>query len=370
MTAATKEYRPPMHLGRRRRPSRPRALAPAFSLDEAPQQPLDLDTVTAQWRVALDAAEDALRAAGASGLGRLSADELRGEASSLAEERSSVAGLLDAVARENRVRLRRPLSAPRATTTMVGLPAGTRACIFDLDGVLTASAELHAAAWAHTFDEFLARRADRAGALAYLVRPFDVRADYLTYVHGRPRLDGVRAFLASRGINLPAGRPDDAAGAETVYGLANRKNEVLRRLLESRGVVAFEGSRRYLHAAREAGLRCAVVSPSLNTAEILARAGLDGLVDRRVDGEAMARDVLRPKPAADTLLAACRLLGTRPEDAAAFETTQEGMVAAQAAGIETAVAIDRTASRRGPRRPGAGVVVADLEELLDPALRG
>ena len=323
--------------------------------------------MTAQWRVALDAAEDALRAAGASGMSMLPVDERRREASRLTEERSSVANLLDAVARENHVRLRRPLSAPRATTRMVGLPTGTRACIFDLDGVLTASAELHAAAWARTFDEFLARRAGRAGELAHLLRPFDVREDYYTYVHGRPRLDGVRAFLTSRGINLPAGRPDDPGGAETVYGLANRKNDVLRRLLASRGVVAFEGSRRYLHAAREAGLRCAVVSPSLNTAEILARAGLDDLVDHRVDGESMARESLRPKPAPDTLLAACRSLGTRPEDAATFETTQAGLIAAQSAGVGTVVAIDRSA--RTGRRAGTGVV-GDLVQLLDPALRG
>lgn len=331
-------------------------------------EPVDLDSITAQWRIALNAADDALRAARASGLSSLGDAEQARRSRRLADERASVALVLEMDARENHLRLRRPLSAPRATTRMLGLPTGTRACLFDLDGVLTASAALHAAAWAHTFDELLGRRAGHAGALTHLVRPFDVRADYVEYLHGRPRLDGVRAFLASRGISLPEGRADDGAGAETVHGLANRKNAELRRLLDGRGVAAFGGSRRYLEAAREADLRCAVVSASANTAAILERAGLSHLIDERVDGEVMNRDRLAPKPAPDTLLAACSLVETPPDHAAAFETTIAGIAAARAAEVADVIAIGNDSRASALREAGAHSVVGDLTELLDSTL--
>jgi HAD superfamily hydrolase (TIGR01509 family) len=252
---------------------------------------------------------------------------------------------------------------------MLGLPAGALACLFDLDGVLTASAAIHAAAWAETFDEFLSRRGPHAGeGFAHFVRPFDRGADYAAYLHGRPRLDGVQEFLSSRAVSLPTGRPGDPAGAETVYGLANRKNEALRRRLEREGVAAFDGSRRYLEAAREAGVDCVVVSASANTAEFLERAGLADLVDERVDGDTIRRGRLRAKPAADTLLAACRLLGTPPDGAVAFETTPAGIAAARAAAVGVVVGVDRSGQAAALRSAGADLVVGDLAELLDPAL--
>lgn len=284
----------------------------------------------------------------------------------LAREREGVAQLLDAIARERHVRLRRPLSAPRATRRMLGLPRYAHACLFDLDGVLTPSARIHAAAWAETFDELLSRRGEHAGeGFAHLARPFDARADYFAHVHGRPRLDGVREFLASRGISLPEGEPDDPPGTATVHGLANRKNEALLRRLDREGLVAFEGSRRYLEAAGEAGLRCAVVSASANTGEILKRSGLAALIDELVDGESICRDRLRAKPLPDTLLAACRALGVPPSAAVAFETTRAGVVAARAAGVALLVAVDRTGRASPLREAGADLVVGDLAELID-----
>jgi HAD superfamily hydrolase (TIGR01509 family) len=327
-----------------------------------------LDALSRRWRAVFDSAEHALRSSALPGLSRLDPAELGERTRSLRLERDGVGRLLETFAREEHVRLRRPLSAPRATRRMLGLPTAAEACVFDLEGVLTASEVLHAAAWAETFDEFLWRRAEHAGErFAHLVRPFDPRADYFVQLHGRPRLDGVREFLAGRGISLANGRRDDPPGTESVHGLANRKNEVFRRLLEHEGVAAFEGSRRYLEAVHEAALPCVVVAASTSTREILARADLDDLVDALVDGDVMRRERLRPKPAPDTILAACRQAAVRPQHAVAFETTAAGLAAARTAGAGTVVAV---------RRPGYGtlfesradVVVGDLAEMLDPAL--
>jgi HAD superfamily hydrolase (TIGR01509 family) len=325
----------------------------------------DLDALTEDWRLAFAAAEDALHAE----TGRLDALELRHRAARLTEERRGVAGLLEAFARENHLRLRRSLSAPRATRRMLGLPSETAVCLFDLDGVLTASASLHAAAWAETFDEFLAHRMPSGGEeFAHLVRPFDPHGDYIAHLHGRPRLEGVREFLASRAIRLPEGDAQDRPGRETVNGLANRKNEVLGRLLEREGVAAYAGSRRFLEAVREAGVHSVVISASANTAEILERSGLAGLVDEQVDGRVMRRERLHAKPAPDTLRAACRLLAVAPGDAAAFETTSEGIAAARSAGIRLVVGVDRTGDAEVLREAGADRVVGDPAELLDAAL--
>jgi beta-phosphoglucomutase family hydrolase len=253
---------------------------------------------------------------------------------------------------------------------MLGLPAGTVACLFDLDGVLTATERLHAEAWAATFDELLGRRAGYGEPFADQARPFDPRRDYFAYLHGRPRLDGVQEFLASRGISLPRGEVSDSPGTESVHGVANRKNEVLQRLLAREGVDAFDGSRRYLEAALEASVHCAVVSASANTPAILARAGLDDLADQIVDGTTMGRDGLRAKPAPDVLLAACEALGVPPAACAAFETTAAGIAAANAAGIGKVVGVDRMGQLGALREAGAEVVVGDLAELLDPTLRG
>src|SRR5262249_11038663 len=192
--------------------------------------PVDLDTLPAPWRLALDAAEDALRSANAIrhhlGFGP---GELEEFGRRIVLERHDVGRLLDQAAHDEHVHLRRRFSAPRPAPRVLGLPPGVVACLFDLDGVLTGSAAVHAAAWAETFDELLSGRVERTGERFAPFRPFDERTDYERHIHGRPRLDGVHAFLASRGIRLPEGRPDDPPGAETVYGLANRKNEALVR---------------------------------------------------------------------------------------------------------------------------------------------
>jgi beta-phosphoglucomutase-like phosphatase (HAD superfamily) len=255
------------------------------------------------------------------------------------------------------------LSAPALTSRMLGLPGGVLACVFDLDGVLTASATLHASAWAESFDAFLMNRAKR-GQREF--PPFD-RSDYQRSLAGRPRLDGVRALLANRGISLPEGSPDDPPGADTVHGLANRKNEALRRRLDRDGVSAFEGSRSYLEAARLIGLRGAVVSASANTTTILEQAGLGHLIEQRIDGTTIEAERLRPKPAPDTLLAACRRLGIEPGRAAAFETTPAGIAAAREADFRLVIGVDRNGHSRALHASDANLVIDDLADLLNRA---
>ena len=287
---ASARSRPKLPRGLRRVPKRPRldAITPSAALSVPAATPLpeiDLDTLSAHWRVVFNAEEDALRAAGRCGTSlQFSGSELHLWSSRLVQERQATAELLDEIAREQHVRLYHRLSAPRATRRTLRLPADLEACVFDLDGVLTTSGALHSAAWAETLNEFLARRVERTGERFAPFRPFNPRVDYLGHIDGRPRLAGVHAFLASRGIRLPEGNPEDPPGSETVHGLANRKNEALLRRLDREGVTAFAGARRYLEAAREAGLRCAVVSASANTRGILEHAGLADLVEQRVDG--------------------------------------------------------------------------------------
>jgi beta-phosphoglucomutase family hydrolase len=324
-----------------------------------------LDAVSAHWRVALNRAQDALDAASLcnASLG-FPPEELRDRRRGLAQERETTAQLIDAIAREERVHLVHPLSAPRASKRMLGLPTEVLACVFDLEGVLTGSASIHARAWAETFDPFLLRRAEHTGERFAPFKPFTPR-DYDEHIHGKPRLDGVHAFLASRGIRLPHGRPEDAPGTETVYGLANAKAEALKRHLDREGVAAFEGSLRYLEAAHEAHLTCAVVSASAHSDVILESAGLTRLVDERIDADSIRAERLQSKPAPDTLLAACRQLGVRPEQAAAFETTLAGVEAAEAADFAVVVAVDRSGQDQVLRGGGADTVVTDLAALLD-----
>ena len=337
--------------------------------DGSPKQPSRLDAVSAHWRVALDAAAHALTATGGGGaLARLPEAELSERSHRLGQERTAVAHLLDEVAREERILLHHRLSAPPATRRMLGLQEGITACVFDLDGVLTASAPIHAAAWAEALDEFLSRRVERTGERFAPFKPFNRRTDYFEHIHGKPRLEGVQAFLASRGIRLPEGHPDDPPGAGTVYGLANRKNELLLRRLDRDGVTAFGGSQRYLEEAHEAGLRCAVVSASANTAEILERAGLAELIDECVDGNTIQAEHLQSKPAPDTLIAACGQLGVAPQETAAFETTLEGIAAARAAGFGLVIGVDRRGRPAMLPPHGADRVVTDLTALLDEAL--
>src|SRR5215203_7173799 len=177
---------------------------------------------------------------------------------------------------------------------VISLPDSVRACLFDLDGVLTRTATVHAAAWKEMFDGYLRERAARTGEEFV---PFDPVADYTRYVDGKPRYDGVRSFLTARGIELPEGDSGDPPGVETVRGLGNRENELVLRLIREEGVVVFEGSVRYLEAAHDAGLRCAVVSSSANTRDVLVTAGIEGFFEARVDGVVAEREGLKGKPA-------------------------------------------------------------------------
>jgi beta-phosphoglucomutase-like phosphatase (HAD superfamily) len=330
-----------------------------------------LEAANAQWRVAFNASEDALAAAGRCGASlRFPGGELGRRRTGLARERAATARLLDEIAREERVVVYRRLSAPRATKRTLGLPPELEACIFDLDGVLTPSGALHAEAWAETFDALLARRVERTGERFAPFRPFDPQVDYFSHISGRPRLEGVHAFLASRGIRLPEGRPEDTPDAETVHGLANRKKEILLEKLERDGVKAFAGAHGYLESVREAGLHSAVVSASANTEEILEQAQLAALVDCRIDGNTMLGRGLRPKPAPDTLLQACAELGVIPGHAGAFEPTTAGVTAAHAAGLGLIIAVDRSGRAAALVAHGADRVVPDLVALLEPeALR-
>jgi beta-phosphoglucomutase family hydrolase len=239
-----------------------------------------------------------------------------------------------------------------------------RACLFDLDGVLTETATVHAAAWKQMFDDYLRRRATRTGA-AFV--PFDSAADYGEYVDGKPRYDGVRSFLASRGIELPEGEEDDPPDAETVHGLGNRKNELVLKMIREHGVKAYPGSVRYLEAAREAGLRIAVVSSSTNCHDVLVAAGIERFFTARIDGVVAEREHLKGKPAPDTYLAGARELGVQPGEATVFEDALAGVEAGRAGDFACVVGVDRVGHADALREHGATVVVDDLAELLERA---
>lgn len=247
---------------------------------------------------------------------------------------------------------------------MLGLPDGVTACLFDLDGVLTDTASVHTVAWSETFDELLRAHAQRTGTPFV---PFDPQADYAAYVDGRRRADGVRTFLASRGIELPEGTPEDPPGTQTVHGVGNRKNVLLLQRLRTGGIRVYESSRQYLRAARDAGLRRAVVSSSANTAQVLTVTGLADLVEVRVDG-VMARQLALPgKPAPDMFLHAATLLGVAPQEAAVFEDALAGVAAGRAGGFGFVVGVDRVGRSAALHDEGADVVVPDLAELLEAA---
>jgi len=246
---------------------------------------------------------------------------------------------------------------------VLGLPDGVIACLFDLDGVLTQTAKVHEAAWKQMFDEYLQQRARRTGGQW---RPFEA-SDYNEYVDGKPRYDGVRSFLTSRAIELPQGSPSDPPGAETVDGLGNRKNEIVLRIIKEQGVEAYEGSVRYLHAARDARLRRAVVSSSTNCREILIAAGIEDLLEVRVDGVVAERERLAGKPAPDTFLAGARALGVAPAQGAVFEDALAGVAAGRAGAFGCVVGVDRVGQAQALRRHGADIVVSDLAELLERA---
>ncbi len=241
------------------------------------------------------------------------------------------------------------------------LPETIAACLFDLDGVLTRTAELHAAAWKQTFDTFLRGLASRGGGSLV---PFDAVADYDTYVDGRPRADGVRSFLASRGIRLPEGPPADPSAEETVHGLGLRKNELVHELMTERGVAAYEGSVRFLAAVQEAGLGRAVVTSSENADATLRAAGLEHAFDVQVDGAVAHELGLAGKPAPDVFLEAARRLGGEPQHAAVFEDALAGVAAGRAGGFGFVVGVDRADEAAELRAGGADIVVGDLADLI------
>jgi beta-phosphoglucomutase family hydrolase len=247
---------------------------------------------------------------------------------------------------------------------MLGLPDRVRACLFDLDGVLTQTAKVHAAAWKEMLDGYLRDRAARSGEEFVA---FDAAGDYHEYVDGKLRDEGVRSFLDSRGIDLPQGDPSDAADAETADGLGNRKNEIVVRMIRDQGVQAYDGSVRYVRAAREAGLARAVVSSSTNCRDVLVAAGIEGLFEQRIDGVVAEREHLKGKPAPDTFLAGARGLGVEPGHAAVFEDALAGVAAGRAGGFACVVGVDRAGHADALRERGADIVVADLAELLDDA---
>jgi beta-phosphoglucomutase family hydrolase len=244
--------------------------------------------------------------------------------------------------------------------TDLGLPPQVRLCLFDLDGVLTRTAAQHTAAWKEMFDGWLRERAERAGEPFV---PFDAHLDYTRHVDGKPRQDGTRDFLRSRGVELPEGDPDDGPDAETVWGLSARKNDLVQAVIERDGVETFDGSVDYVRAVRGAGLRTAVVSSSANTVLVLEAAGIGDLFDARVDGVVARERGLPGKPAPDTFLAAARDLGGGPDDAAVFEDAISGVAAGRAGGFTWVVGVDRAGHADALREAGADVVVQDLAEL-------
>jgi beta-phosphoglucomutase family hydrolase len=244
---------------------------------------------------------------------------------------------------------------------MLGLPEGVTACLFDLDGVLTQTAKVHAQAWKTMFDEFLKGWAEQHGQEFV---PFDAHADYDEYVDGKPRYEGVRSFLESRHIELPQGTPDDPPSAETIDGLGNRKNELVLKLIHENGVQPYEGSVRYAKAAAEAGLRRAVVSSSTNARDILKAAGIIDLFEKIVDGVVADREHLKGKPAPDTFLEGARELGVGAKAACVYEDALAGVAAGRAGHFGFVVGVDRVGQAEALKEHGADVVVKDLAELL------
>ncbi len=247
--------------------------------------------------------------------------------------------------------------------TSLGLPERVRACLFDLDGVLTDTARLHAAAWKEMFDGYLAARAEATGTRFVA---FDEGGDYDTYVDGKSRADGTRSFLHSRGIDVPTGSPGDRAGAQTITGLGAAKNAIVMRRIRQDGVEPYPGSVRYVQAVRSAGLQTAVVSSSTNCAEVLTAAGIANLFQTRIDGVSVEDRHLAGKPAPDTYLAAATVLGVEPGEAAVFEDALSGVVAGRSGGFGFVVGVDRVGQADELRAHGADRVVTDLAQLLAP----
>jgi beta-phosphoglucomutase family hydrolase len=245
--------------------------------------------------------------------------------------------------------------------TVLGLPDSVTACLFDLDGVLTQTAKVHDRAWKETFDDYLRQRAKQTGEA---FQEFDPVRDYDEYVDGKPRYDGVRSFLESRGITLPEGTPDDPPDAETIDGIGNRKNVLVLKLIQEQGVEVYDGSVRYVHAVRDAGLHRAVVSSSANARQVLQSAGIIDLFEAIIDGNTIEEQHLQGKPAPDTFLAGARALGVEPAQAAVFEDALAGVAAGRAGNFGFVVGVDRVGQAQALKEHGADIVVQDLSALL------
>jgi len=330
-----------------------------------PDDRIDLDSLIGAWRGALQAAHAALRSAGLDH--DISGSDLGLRTRRLSDERTEMVAVLGAFANDRyaRPRLVRLLGSPVETRKLLGLPAGIEACVFNVDGILVASAALHAEAWREMFNQFVSRRIERTG-LPYAA--FSRRIDYPRLIHGRSREDAVRAFLESRGISLSEGESDDPPESDTVHGLANRKNALLLKRLDEHGIRAFDGARLYLQLAHDAGLQCAVVSGSTTTRALLARSDLSTLIDECVDGNTAQRDHLRRKPEPDMHLAACHRLGVAPGRTALFETTADGVLAGRAGGFGLVVIVDQNGNTAALNAAGADRVVTDLGEVLEHEL--
>ena len=242
---------------------------------------------------------------------------------------------------------------------MLGLPDSVNTCLFDLDGVLTQTAKVHFAAWKQMFDEYLKQRAEADGEFKEFTQD-----DYDEYVDGKPRYEGVQSFLESRGIDLPQGKPDDAPEAETVHGVGNRKNDLVLKLIREQGVEPYEGSVRYLHAARDAGFRRAVVSSSANCKDVLQAAGIEDLLEVRMDGLVAEREHIKGKPAPDTYLKAAKMLDAEPAKCAVYEDALAGVESGRAGNFGCVVGVDRVGQAEALKEHGADIVVKDLAELL------
>jgi len=246
-------------------------------------------------------------------------------------------------------------------TKRVSIRGQYDAVLFDLDGVLTDTAQIHASSWKQMFDEYLARRAARIGEA---FRPFDIATDYKLHVDGKPRFDGVRDFLRARGIELTEGSPQDPPDAETVCGLGNRKNDLVNAAIAAGEAVAYPGSVAWLRELRAAGVKCAVVTSSQNRETVLEAVGLAGMFDAAVDGNTIVAQGLRGKPAPDSFLKAAEALGVPPARAVVVEDALSGVEAGVKGGFGLVIGVARKGNADELKQHGAHVVVADLGELL------
>ncbi len=235
------------------------------------------------------------------------------------------------------------------------------AVLFDLDGVLTDTAKVHAACWKRMFDDFLRERAEKRDEP---FQPFDIATDYKLYVDGRPRFEGVRTFLESRGIELPNGDPNEPPNHKTICGLGNQKDEMVTVAFESEGIEAYEGSVALVRHLREQGIKTGVVSASSNCESVLKAVGIADLFDGRVDGVVISRLNLAGKPAPDTFLKAAEELGVEPKRAVVVEDAISGVQAARDGGFGLIVGVDRKGDAEALRENGAEIVVNDLGEML------